>query len=528
MNLTNGTLILVDQDKELQDAIDIYLSRLGYQVNSFTSAQKALSAVLDAAPSIIVANIELSDMTGIEFLRKIRHVSPFSEVIMIGEDHDSDRAIKCLELNASDFIYKPIKSEYLNIAIKRAERRRSDNIKIKNYSERFESLNNTKMMFQKLFDAVPCYISIQNRSLRLTGANRRFKKDFGDHIGSYCYEVYKHRTKPCRDCPVKDTFEDGRPHYTEEVITSRSGEQYNVLTITAPIRDSSGEITQVMEMATDITQIRQLQSHLTSLGLLLSSMSHSIRGLLTSLDGSIYSLESGIKKDDREKIEESTNVVKTMAKRIRKMVLDILYYTKERDLHWTNIHVLDFSKDLCSIVRQKADKHRIGLNCEFSDHMGSFEIDPGSLRSALVNIIENSIDACIDEQNNKKKHLVIFKVIDKENHVIFDVTDNGMGMDEETKNNMFTLFFSSKGYRGTGLGLFIANQVINQHGGSIEVESTLGEGSNFKITLPRTLPDRIKVNQHQYDNSINGEANNNSDLKTIKDLSYNINSILKV
>ncbi|MCJ7772336.1 MAG: response regulator, partial [Desulfobacterales bacterium] len=289
MESITGTLLLVDEDKDLQEAINTYLSRVGYQIKSFTSAKHALSAVLDDTPYIILANIELPDMTGVEFLRRVKELSPYSEVIMIGENHDSERVLACLELDASDFIYKPIKSDYLNIAIKRAERRRNDSIKIRKYHKQIESLNNTKTIFQNLFDAVPCYISIQNRNLRLTGANRRFKKDFGDHIGSYCYEIYKHRTEPCRDCPVKDTFEDGQPHYTEEVITSISGKQYNVLTITAPIRNFSGEITQVMEMATDITQIRQLQSHLTSLGLLLSSMSHSIRGLLTSLDGGIYS-----------------------------------------------------------------------------------------------------------------------------------------------------------------------------------------------------------------------------------------------
>ncbi|MBW1643325.1 MAG: HAMP domain-containing histidine kinase, partial [Deltaproteobacteria bacterium] len=83
--------------------------------------------------------------------------------------------------------------------------------------------------------------------------------------------------------------------------------------------------------------------------------------------------------------------------------------------------------------------------------------------------------------------------------------DNGIGMDEETKNNMFTLFFSSKGYRGTGLGLFIANRVLEQHGGSIQVESTMGKGSNFKIALPRELPDRIKNDQSQGNNIIKSE-----------------------
>jgi len=512
MNEMNGTLLLVDQDKELQEAIDTYLTRLGYHVKTFSSARSALSAILDAPPVILLASLYLPDMTGIDFLRQVKELSPYSEVIMMGEgqNENADDALTCLEQGASDFLYKPIKSEYLNISIHRANSRRINNLKIKNYEEQFESLNNTKLMFKNLFDAVPCYISIQNRNLRLTGANRKFKNDFGDHIGSYCYEIYKHRTEPCRDCPVKDTFNDGTPHSTEEVITSRSGKQYNVLTVTSPIKDASGQITQVMEVATDITQIRQLQSHLTSLGLLLSSTSHSIRGLLTSLDGGIYSLESGIKKNNNEQITKASETIKTMVRRIRSMVLDILYYTKERALNWTQIHVHDFSKDLCSIVNKKADKHQIEFQCEFSDHMGSFEIDPGSLRSALVNIIENSIDACIDDPDKNKHHVVTVNVIsENEDVIIFEVIDNGMGMDEDTRNKMFTLFFSSKGYRGTGLGLFIANQVIEQHGGTIHVESALGEGSRFKISIPRSLPDRMKNNQ-QNEFSVIKKMNNNT------------------
>jgi signal transduction histidine kinase len=58
-------------------------------------------------------------------------------------------------------------------------------------------------------------------------------------------------------------------------------------------------------------------------------------------------------------------------------------------------------------------------------------------------------------------------------------------MDRETKDNMFTLFFSSKGSRGTGLGLFISNEIAQQHGGSIKVESAPGRGTEFKITIPK-------------------------------------------
>ena len=67
------------------------------------------------------------------------------------------------------------------------------------------------------------------------------------------------------------------------------------------------------------------------------------------------------------------------------------------------------------------------------------------------------------------------------------VCDNGIGMTEETRTKLFTLFFSSKGKGGTGIGLYVARQVVMQHGGRIEVASVKGEGSTFTVTMPRIL-----------------------------------------
>ena len=67
------------------------------------------------------------------------------------------------------------------------------------------------------------------------------------------------------------------------------------------------------------------------------------------------------------------------------------------------------------------------------------------------------------------------------------VSDNGIGMTEETRTKLFTLFFSSKGKGGTGIGLYVARQVVMQHGGRIEVASVKGEGSTFTVTMPRIL-----------------------------------------
>jgi len=157
---------------------------------------------------------------------------------------------------------------------------------------------------QHFFDEVPCYITVQDRDLKITTTNRRFREDFGSGGGVYCYEMYKHRNEPCLECPVAGTFEDGRSHQSEEVVTAISGDQYNVLVSTAPLRDDNGEISHVVEMSTNITEVRKLQDQLTSLGLLVGSISHGIRGLASSLDGGMYMMESGLAKNNRNRVDK--------------------------------------------------------------------------------------------------------------------------------------------------------------------------------------------------------------------------------
>jgi signal transduction histidine kinase len=275
------------------------------------------------------------------------------------------------------------------------------------------------------------------------------------------------------------------------VVTSASGEQYNVLVWTAPILNAAGEISQVMEMATNITQIRKLQDHLTTLGFLISSISHGIKGILTGMDSGIYLLDTGLSKNNPERLEEGLDVVKLMVDRIQKLVLNILFYAKKRELKWESVDAHMFVSDIALIIGPKAEKHHVRFVQEFREPLGSMEVDTSAVRSALINILENAIEACMDDKSTTF-HTVTFAARQEDNHIILDISDTGIGIDKETKGNMFNLFFSSKGQSGTGLGLFISNQIIQQHGGSISVESEPGKGSHFSIRLPKRLPEETK------------------------------------
>jgi signal transduction histidine kinase len=107
--------------------------------------------------------------------------------------------------------------------------------------------------------------------------------------------------------------------------------------------------------------------------------------------------------------------------------------------------------------------------------------------------MENAIDACVYDRG-KPEYVVTFDAFAlSAERICFIITDNGMGMDQETREKMFTLFFTSKGSQGTGLGLFIANRVIRQHGGTIKVESEPKKGSKFHICLPKSKPEQSRM-----------------------------------
>jgi PAS domain S-box-containing protein len=209
-----------------------------------------------------------------------------------------------------------------------------------------ELLHRSRARLVQLFEQVPCHATVQGPDLVIEHANRKFRDTFGEAVGEHCYRDYKHRDEPCLVCPARQTLEDGAQRHHEEVVVSAAGESINVLCTSAPIFDESGRPEAFIEMSTDITQIRRLQSQLTSIGLLVGSISHGIKGLLTGLDGGIYLVSSGFEKDDRARVTKGWQMAQRNVERIRSMVLDILYYAKDRDLAPAEADVVKLGEEL--------------------------------------------------------------------------------------------------------------------------------------------------------------------------------------
>lgn len=116
--------------------------------------------------------------------------------------------------------------------------------------------------YLRLFDQVPCAITVQNRELRLLSYNRRFRDMFNPQPGDFCFSAYKGRTEKCVNCAVEKTLETGIPHWGEESITTAEGKKLHWLVQTSPVFDKEGKAIAVMEMTVDITERKALEERL--------------------------------------------------------------------------------------------------------------------------------------------------------------------------------------------------------------------------------------------------------------------------
>ncbi|MFO7559438.1 MAG: hybrid sensor histidine kinase/response regulator [Desulfobacterales bacterium] len=366
-------LLLVDDEEDIRDVLELTLTDLGYTVFTASNGESALRIFKEKRPEIVLTDIKMPGMDGVELLRQIKQESPSTEVIMITGHGDTSLAIKSLKHEAIDFIPKPINDEVLEVALKRA-------------------MDKIEMRHQMI-------------------------------------------------------------EYTQS--------------LEALVREKA-----------------EMQDHLTTLGLMIGSISHGVKGQLTRLDAGLYELETALQKNDPVRMAEGYRIVKGSAGRIKKMVLDILFYSKERDLKMEKVRLTDFSRDVASVIESKAAGAEIAFHSACDESAGEAVLDAERIHSALVNILENAVDACAEHISQKAKR-IDFKVSTDKDHVCFRIQDNGVGMNQETRENIFNLFFSAKGKKGTGLGLFIANRIIRQHDGTISVQSTPGKGSEFIVRLPK-------------------------------------------
>ena len=288
-------------------------------------------------------------------------------------------------------------------------------------------------------------------------------------------------------------------HGDEERRRCKNGTSIDVSFWTAPLRDAAGAVTGVVEVVADNTERKRLEEQfrqaqkMEAVGRLAGGVAHDFNNLLTVITGYCQMLLDRFpggdsNREDMLQVLEGSDRATTLTRQLLAFSRKQIVQPKVLEL---GALVLDMQQML---------KRLLGVNIELviqiQPNLGRVRVDPGQIEQVIVNLVVNSRDALAD-RGGRVAVILRDVIVDVENggreapvrsgsYVVMEVSDNGTGMDEETRSHLFEPFFTTKEKgRGTGLGLSTSYGIVKQNHGEIDVRSELGEGTTFSIYLPR-------------------------------------------
>ncbi|MFM8952053.1 MAG: ATP-binding protein [Planctomycetaceae bacterium] len=225
---------------------------------------------------------------------------------------------------------------------------------------------------------------------------------------------------------------------------------------------------------------------LAAVGQTIATLSHHIKNILQGLRGGSYLVEMGLESDDRAVLQKGWEIVRRNQNKIASLVMDMLSFSKDREPEFVETDLGGLVDDVLETVQQRADEAGVTIRREVPEGLPRVMLDPEAMSRAILNVVTNALDA-VEERSDGV--VTVAAAVDVESRLVrIAVVDDGPGMSPETLAEIFNLFVSTKGARGTGLGLTVSRKILHEHGGDIRATSVAGAGSTFTLEFPLRLP----------------------------------------
>ena len=229
---------------------------------------------------------------------------------------------------------------------------------------------------------------------------------------------------------------------------------------------------------------------MAAMGETVAFLSHDIKNILQALGGGMDLVDFGLQQMSIEKAKDAWPIVQRALRQINQLVLNMLAFSKEREPILQSVNINSIIEEIVELEKIGVDERGVILGTDLH-HVSPIQAEKSGLQQALLNLISNALEVVPD----KSGVVTVSSRLDRaNNNVIIVVSDNGGGIESEQLKKIFTPFFSSKGQKGTGLGLAVTHKVINEHGGDIQVSSKVNMGTKFTITLPTGNDDTKQTN----------------------------------
>lgn len=341
---------------------------------------------------------------------------------------------------------------------------------------------------RSLIDNLPDSLYIINRMYRIVAINsarsNRVEVDPRSLVGNICFEVLYHRSEPCPNCQVPETFFNKRVTNRTERDWQESGEAFEWEINSYPIFDETGAVIQVILVEKDVTDRRRMEMMVTqsekmaAVGQLAAGIAHEINNPLTVVLANAQILMREL--PDQEDWRELAELINKAGSRALHTVRNLLDFARREKIDFEETNVNVTIERALEMLHHEVIDRSVGLTFQPEGELQHIMASPGNLQSVWVNLIMNALDSIHSEDGN-----VSVRSVQKGREIRISIADNGEGIPPDGLGRIFEPFYTTKDPgRGTGLGLSICHRIIKQHGGHIEVDSQIGKGTVFTVILP--------------------------------------------
>jgi signal transduction histidine kinase len=216
------------------------------------------------------------------------------------------------------------------------------------------------------------------------------------------------------------------------------------------------------------------------------SLTHALKGLLSGLEGGLYLVESGLRKENAERVQSGTDMLQRNLGRARSLVGNTLYYARDREVHWEEMTSREVISECASTFARLAEQKGVAL--EATATAGGLQGDRFGVQALLANLVENALEACGKEGGAAGGHVSLLARSEPP-WMVFEVAHDGRPMDPATRAGALGTVYAPSGADRAGLWIHAAWRIAAAHGGSLSAEPATPSGERFIARLPTGGPD---------------------------------------
>jgi PAS domain S-box-containing protein len=502
-----GKILVVDDEESIRITLSAFLTKDNHDVQVAEDADQAIELFGKTDFDIVVSDIILPRMTGVDLLKAIRKISPYVQVIMMTGRPTAETASESLRAGAFDYLYKPIRKDAILKTVRNALKVKileDQNLKHQEelehlVEEKTRSLRESEKRYRQLVHHSPDGIAIQ-REDKVIFANHSMKKILERISDDLFVKTIWYRTasdlrKDVNFVSDNDVTNERNITRFEEIFTGKDSDPIHLDIVTLPMTLEGKPAIQVI--ARDITKQKFLERSLRqsqkmeAIGTLAGGIAHDFNNILFSIIG--YSELSLDELEENSPVRNNLHEILEAGKRATDLVRQILTFSRQTEHELSPVQIDLIVKETLTLLRASLPT-TIEIRKKIkSDAMAMS--DPTQIHQILMNLCVNASHSMREKGGILAVDLESVEIdtdlsgkypdLKAGPYLSMSVCDSGHGIAPEMLNRIFDPFFTTKTREhGTGLGLSVIHGIVKDFGGAIYAFSELGKGSIFKVFIP--------------------------------------------